>query len=253
VFDVKSSQSLVDDIKRHGGVPVMWKTATRTSAQDARRQILLGGRGQRPHVLRRGLLRGRRRHSGRLQDRGDRSRAPSGPASRLFDSIEHLHATPELKAMCPDDKKFQLIDELSRDLKQRYETIDIDGARVLFPGGGWARACLQHQPLPDASLRGHSEQEITSMKRVIYDALRRYPYVTLPTNPLRRQRTVTRPDSCGRTPSRGAAGNSAHLLHPSKLLCPPSPPALTLVRAIICRNHTDVCSTAVRDIGTLGR
>src|SRR5439155_1601378 len=46
----------------------------------------------------------------------------AGPASRLFDSIEHLHATPELKAPCPDDKKFQLIDELSRDLKQRYET-----------------------------------------------------------------------------------------------------------------------------------
>ena len=39
--------------------------------------------------------------------------------------------------MCPDAEKFRVIEELSRDLKQRYQTIDIDGARVLFPGGGW--------------------------------------------------------------------------------------------------------------------
>jgi phosphomannomutase/phosphoglucomutase len=105
----------------------------------------------------------------------------SGPASRLFGSIEHRHATPELKALCPDDKKFPLIEELARELKQRYETIDIDGARVLFPGGGWGLVRASNtNPYLTLRFEGHSEDEITSMKRVIYDALRRYPYVTLP-------------------------------------------------------------------------
>ena len=181
VFDVKSSQSLVDDIKRHGGVPVMWKTGHSHLKRKMRDdKILLGGEvsghmffGEGYYAVDDGIL-----AACKIVEIVARN---AGPASRLFDSIEHLHATPELKAMCPDDKKFQLIDELSRDLKQRYETIDIDGARVLFPGGGWGLVRASNtNPYLTLRFEGHSEAEIASMKRVIYDALRRYPYVTLP-------------------------------------------------------------------------
>jgi len=181
VFDVKSSQSLVDDIKRHGGVPVMWKTGHSHLKRKMRDdKILLGGEvsghmffGEGYYAVDDGILAACKIVEIVARD--------AGPASRLFDSIEHLHATPELKAMCPDDKKFQLIDELSRNLKQRYETIDIDGARVLFPGGGWGLVRASNtNPYLTLRFEGHSEAEIASMKRVIYDALRRYPYVTLP-------------------------------------------------------------------------
>src|SRR5207253_383303 len=44
VFDVKSSQSLVDDITQHGGVPVMWKTGHSHLKRKMRDdKILLGG------------------------------------------------------------------------------------------------------------------------------------------------------------------------------------------------------------------
>src|SRR3989442_8429725 len=64
------------------------------------------------------------------------ARSPE-PISRLFDSVPHLRATPELKALCPDAEKFRVIEELTRELKTRYETIDTDGARGLFPGRAW--------------------------------------------------------------------------------------------------------------------
>ena len=181
VFDVKCSQSLVDDITRHGGVPVMWKTGhshlKRKMRDDA---ILLGGEvsghmffGEDYYAVDDGLL-----AACKIVDIVARER---GPASRLFDSIEHLHATPELKAPCPDDRKFALIDELARDLKQRYPTIDIDGARVLFPDGGWGLVRASNtNPYLTLRFEGRSEAQIDAMKRVIYDALRRYPFVTLP-------------------------------------------------------------------------
>jgi phosphomannomutase/phosphoglucomutase len=104
-----------------------------------------------------------------------------GRASRLFDSIEHRHATPELKALCPDDKKFSLIAELVRELKARYQTIDIDGARVLFPDGGWGLVRASNtNPYLTLRFEGRSEAQIEAMKRVIYGALQRYPFVTLP-------------------------------------------------------------------------
>src|SRR6266403_3341719 len=119
VFDVKCSQSLVDDITRHGGVPIMWKTGHSHLKRKMREDhILLGGEvsghmffGEGYYGVDDGLL-----AACKVVDIVARE---AGPASRLFDSIEHLHATPELKALCPDDKKFGLIDELVRELKQR--------------------------------------------------------------------------------------------------------------------------------------
>ena len=65
----------------------------------------------------------------------------AGRVSRHFDTLPHLFNTPELKAPCPDDKKFEVVAELAREFKERYETIDIDGARILFrEGWGLVRA-----------------------------------------------------------------------------------------------------------------
>ena len=181
VFDVKSSQSLVDEITRHGGEPIMWKTGHSHLKRKMRDdQILLGGEvsghmffGEGYYAVDDGIL-------AACKIVEIIAREP-GPASSLFDSIEHLHATPELKALCPDDKKFQLIDELAGELKRRYQTIDIDGARVLFPDGGWGLVRASNtNPYLTLRFEGRSEAQIDAMKRVIYDALRRYPFVTLP-------------------------------------------------------------------------
>jgi phosphomannomutase/phosphoglucomutase len=95
--------------------------------------------------------------------------------------VPHLHATPELKAPCPDAEKFRVIDDLVRDLKQRHQTIDIDGARVLFAHGGWGLVRASNtNPYLTLRFEAATEQQIEDMKGVIYAALRRYPSVTLP-------------------------------------------------------------------------
>src|SRR5690349_20764810 len=118
---------------------------------------------------------------GVIDERGRRHAAD--PISTLFDSVPHLHATPELKAPCPDGEKFRVIDQLARALKTRFQTIDIDGARVLFPGGGWGLVRASNtNPYLTLRFEAQTEREIVDMKRVIYDALRRYPFVTLPSS-----------------------------------------------------------------------
>src|SRR5207302_7681312 len=137
VFDVKSSQSLIDDIRAHGGVPVMWKTGHSHLKRKMREdRILLGGEvsghmsfADNYYGVDDGIL-----AACKVAEIAARHK---GPVSKMFDSVPHLHATPELTAPCPDGEKFKVIEELARELKSRYETIDIDGARVLFPGGGW--------------------------------------------------------------------------------------------------------------------
>jgi phosphomannomutase/phosphoglucomutase len=182
VFDVKSSQSLIDDVRKHGGTPVMWKTGHSHLKRKMRDdKILLGGEvsghmffGEGYYGVDDGIL-----AACKIAEVAARS---PGTVSGLFESVPHLHATPELKAPCPDGEKFRVIDELARDLKQRYETIDIDGARVLFPGGGWGLVRASNtNPYLTLRFEAKTEREIDDMKRVIYDALRRYPFVSLPT------------------------------------------------------------------------
>jgi phosphomannomutase/phosphoglucomutase len=181
VFDVKSSQLLVDDIKRHGGVPVMWKTGHSHLKRKMRDDgILLGGEvsghmffAEDYYGVDDGIL-----AACKLLAIAARAEEP---LSRLFDSVPHLQATPELKAPCPDSEKFRLMEELVAELRQRYDIIDIDGARVLFPGGGWGLVRASNtNPYLTLRFEAASEREIEQMKRALYDALRRYPFVTLP-------------------------------------------------------------------------
>jgi len=183
VFDVKSSQSLVEDIRKHGGVPVMWKTGHSHLKRKMREEgILLGGEvsghmffAEGYYGVDDGIL-----AASKIIEIAARH---PGPLSALFDAVPHLRATPELKALCPDAEKFRVIEELTRELRQRYETIDTDGARVLFPGGGWGLVRASNtNPYLTLRFEAQTDGEIEEMKRVIYGALARYPFITLPTS-----------------------------------------------------------------------
>jgi phosphomannomutase/phosphoglucomutase len=180
VFDVKSSQVLVDDITKHGGQPIMWKTGHSHLKRKMREDgILLGGEvsghmffGEDWYGVDDGILASCRF----LQ----LVAAGSKPASAHFDTLPHLHATPELKAPCPDDKKFAVVDALAREFRSRFETIDIDGARILFPEGWGLVRASNTNPYLTLRFEGRTADAVANMQRMVYDALRRFPYVTLP-------------------------------------------------------------------------
>ena len=51
------------------------------------------------------------------------------------------YTTPEIRVDCPDDKKFPIIEAVRNIFRKKYDVIDIDGARILMPGGwGLVRA-----------------------------------------------------------------------------------------------------------------
>ena len=180
VFDVKCSQVLIDDIHKHGGRPVMWKTGHSHLKRKMREDgILLGGEvsghmffGENWYGVDDGIL-----ASCKILELVARG---ATPVSAHFDTLPHLFATPELKAPCPDDKKFAVVEELSRELKGRYETVDIDGVRVIFPDGWGLVRASNTNPYLTLRFEARTRPGLEAMRSTIYDALRRYPEVTLP-------------------------------------------------------------------------
>lgn len=180
VFDVKCSQALVDDVRAHGGQPIMWKTGHSHLKRKMREDgILLGGEvsghmffAENWYGVDDGIL-----ASCKILEL--MARDPR-PVSAHFDALPHFHATPELKAPCPDDRKFGVIEELAADFKRRYQSIDIDGVRILFPDGWGLVRASNTNPYLTLRFEGTSAAAVDRMKAEVFDALRRYPFVELP-------------------------------------------------------------------------
>jgi len=53
----------------------------------------------------------------------------------LLSDTPRYYATPEIRVKSSDEEKFTVVEKARQYFGKRYELIDVDGARILFPGG----------------------------------------------------------------------------------------------------------------------
>ncbi len=138
IADVKASQVLFDDIAKHGGKPLMWRTGhSLIKAKMAELGSPLAGEMS-GHIFFADkwygfddALYGAIRLInivGRL----------ATPLSAVIAALPHVVNTPELRFDCDDVRKFVVIDEVAARLRAAGATVsDIDGVRVSTPDGWW--------------------------------------------------------------------------------------------------------------------
>lgn len=144
VFDVKCSQTLVDVIEKFGGKPIMWKTGHSyiKSKLHSTGAELAGERSG--HIFISGddwygfddatFVAAKLVEYLSHQDES---------VSEIIGEFPHYVTSPEIKAHCPDNVKYGIVDELTAKLKAAYpgKVCDINGARVKFDNGwGLVRA-----------------------------------------------------------------------------------------------------------------
>jgi len=141
ISEVKCSKTMYDDIKKHGGRAIMWKTGHSMIKQKMKEvQAELAGEMS-------GHLFFADRYFGyddavyaacRLLE----ILASTGKKiSELLADVPPTFSTPEIRVDCPDDIKFAIVDKVTAHFRAQFDVIDIDGARVLFDDGwGLVRA-----------------------------------------------------------------------------------------------------------------
>jgi phosphomannomutase/phosphoglucomutase len=180
MMDVKSSQNLVEDIKAHGGEPVMYKTG----------HSLIKNKMRQDNIQVAGEVSGHMFFADDYFGFDDALYAAARlltiisrderPLSRRWDGLPKRYHTPELKAPTPDEDKFRIVDEITRYFKQHYPVLDIDGARITFPAG-WALVRASNtNPYLTLRFEARSPQALTEIEDIVYSKLREYPSVTLP-------------------------------------------------------------------------
>jgi phosphomannomutase/phosphoglucomutase len=177
VFDVKCSQALPEAITKHGGQPVMWKTG----------HSLLKAKMKELHAPLAGEMSGHIFYtdgylgfddgiyvSGRLMQLMSKSKKK---LSEIADEIPHFESTPEIRVDATDEDKFKVVEDLSRYFKSKYETIDIDGARVLM-GDGWGLVRASNtQPVLVLRFEAKTKARLNEIIEIFKTQLRKYPTV----------------------------------------------------------------------------
>jgi phosphomannomutase/phosphoglucomutase len=90
------------------------------------------------------------------------------PITEILSSFPQYVTSPEIKAHCPDEIKYDIINQLVADFKEEYgsRVNDINGARVLFDNGfGLVRASSN---LPELVLifEGHTEEDMLHIRDI---------------------------------------------------------------------------------------
>src|SRR5258708_1826381 len=177
VFDVKSSQALFDEIKSHGGIPVMWKAGhSLMKAKIAEEGALLGGEVS-------GHLFIGEDYYG-FDDAGLVSlkfleilSKTQQTVTEMFDSIPKLVATPEIIMSAPDNVKFDIIAGMVKKLEAKYSVIDVDGARAVFPNGWGLVRASNTQPAITMRFEARTKPEVVEYMQTFDKLLDDYPQV----------------------------------------------------------------------------
>ncbi|MBI4665026.1 MAG: phosphomannomutase/phosphoglucomutase [Nitrospinae bacterium] len=175
VYDVKCSQNLEDDIKKHGGRPVINATGhSLIKARLARENAELAGEMS-AHIFFKDDYYG---YDDAIFATARFLRIMSETdmvVSNFLADTPKVYNTPEIRVDCPDDVKFGLIADITAYYKKTHSVVDIDGARVNF-GDGWGLIRASNtQPVLVLRFEAHSEARLEEIKKTIFDKLLSYP------------------------------------------------------------------------------
>ena len=172
IYDVKCTRNLAPWVRKHGGVPLMWRTGhSLIKAKLKETGAPLAGEmsghvffNDRWYGFDDGLYTG-----ARLLEILSRSTNPSAVLEALPDAI----ATPELHIHTAEGDNFKLVEALQRNAKFEGadEVITIDGVRVEYPDGfGLARAS-NTTPVVVTRFEADSEAAIARIKAAFKAAI----------------------------------------------------------------------------------
>ena len=180
VGEVKCSQNLFKDIEGHGGTAVM----------SAAGHSLIKNKMQETNSLLAGEMSGHICFADDYYGFDDAIYAACRilqivasskiKVSEMLLDVPKTEATPEIRVDCPDNRKFEIVRELTESFRKKYDVIDIDGVRVNF-GEGWALIRASNtQPVIVFRFEANNAGRLAEIISIVRKAVSKYePIFTL--------------------------------------------------------------------------
>jgi len=175
VGDVKCSPLIYEDIRKRGGKGILWKTGhSLIKAKMKQENAALGGE-----------MSGHMFFADRWYGFDDAIYAAcraveildqeKRPFSQLISDLPKVVSTAEIRVDTADDqKKFEIVRSVVRDLKKDYDVIDLDGARVEFEDGWGLIRASNTQPVLVMRFEAKTEKRLAEIRGLIEDKIKKY-------------------------------------------------------------------------------
>ena len=172
VFDVKCSQSLVEEIEKAGGTPVMWKTGHSLLKQKMKEiKSPLGGEMS-GHIF----------FGDRYFGFDDAIYAAVRTVEILANSDKDIQghladvkdyvSTPEIRLnIRSDEEKFIIADKAKSYFSEKHKVNDIDGVRIFFDDGWGLVRASNTQPVIVARFEAQSQHSLEEIKNYVLNKL----------------------------------------------------------------------------------
>ncbi len=174
IGEVKCSQTLFDDVKAHGGNPIMWKVGhSLIKAKMRETGAMLAGEMS-------GHIFFKHRYYGYDDAIYTGARlleilSETGQSvSQLLADVPATVSTPEIRIDCPDEIKFQVVDAAVDYFRKHHEVVDVDGVRVMFRDGAWGLVRASNtQPALVMRFEARDASTLTGVRAVVEDEVNR--------------------------------------------------------------------------------
>jgi phosphomannomutase/phosphoglucomutase len=97
--------------------------------------------------------------------------------SGLLSNVPQYYSTAETRVPCPDRDKFRVVELLREKMRQTYEVIDIDGARVVYPDGWGLVRASNTQPVIVARCEAQTQAGLERITSEFKTLLSSFPEV----------------------------------------------------------------------------
>jgi phosphomannomutase/phosphoglucomutase len=171
IGEVKCSNTLYDDIKAHGGNGIMWRTG----------HSLIKAKMKEVDAALAGEMSGHMFFADRFFGFDDAIYAAcrlveildqSGKKlSELLADVPQTFATPEIRVDCPEERKQEVVEKVSQYFKQKYDVVDVDGVRVVYPDGWGLLRASNTQPVLVLRFEATTEERMNEIKAEVEKAL----------------------------------------------------------------------------------
>ena len=167
ISEVKASKVLYDEIEKLGGRPIMWKTGHSLIKKKIKEEKALLAGEMSGHIFFADRYFGfddAIYSSARLLELLSKSEKT---LSQMLSDLPRTYYTPEIRVYASDEVKFKIVEEVKKELSQKYPIIDIDGVRAIFPQGwGLVRASNTQEVLV-LRFEGDTEEALKAIEKEV--------------------------------------------------------------------------------------
>jgi phosphomannomutase/phosphoglucomutase len=173
ISEVKASQLLYDEIEKLGGRPIMWKTGHSLIKKKIKEEKALIAGEMSGHIFFADRYFGfddAIYSSARLLEILSRSEKK---LSEMLDDLPPTVSTPEIRIYASDAVKFKIVDEVKKELAQKYPIVDIDGVRAQFPKGWGLVRASNTQDVLVLRFEAETEKDLQSIRTEVEKTVER--------------------------------------------------------------------------------